>query len=96
MTDTNKDTQELVELLNREVETLHVGSEIPPRRARAPTEQEQVVSGEGLPEEQFLHCRATKGCEGKLARKIQDVHLVYGRLLRFQCLTCNRSWSLTL
>jgi hypothetical protein len=24
------------------------------------------------------------------------VQLVYGRLLRFHCLTCNRSWSLTL
>ncbi len=96
MTDTNKDTQELVELLNREVEVLQVGSEIPPRRALAPTEQEQVVSGTDMQEEQFLHCKATKGCEGKLARKVQDVHLVYGRLLRFHCLTCNRSWSLTL
>lgn len=87
--------KELVDLLNQEIETLQVGA-MPPKRSMAPTEQEIVVSGSNLPESQFLQCRATKGCSGRDAVKVQDIHISQGRLLRFQCCTCHRSWALTI
>ncbi len=96
-----EDLDAVVSELNKEMESITVGSLTPEtyRRSSGPEPQEHVVTGEGVTREQevqFLHCRATKGCKGQEAKKVQDVRVGYGRLLRFQCLQCNRTWALTL